>query len=48
MLAGRPLTESLKAGKSGALGFLEERVSVGSSGVKVRVVEAKLAQLTIR
>ena len=47
MLAGRPLTESLKAGKSGALGFLEERVSVGSSGVKVRV-EAKVDQLTIR
>ena len=41
MLEGRPLTESLKAGKSGALGFLEERFSVGSSGVKVRV-EAKV------
>ena len=45
MLEGRPLAESLKAGKSGALGFLGERVSVGSNEVKVRV-EAKLAGST--
>ena len=45
MLEGRPLAESLKAGKSGALGFLEEKVGLGSSGVKVGV-DAKLAGST--
>ena len=54
MLEGRPLTESLKAGKSGALGFLEKKKgqrrftwSQGSSRAKVQA-EAKLDQLTRR
>lgn len=37
------MAESLKAGKSGALGFLKVKVSVGSSGVK-----EKLGRLTMR
>ena len=41
MLEGRSLTESLKAGKSGAFGFLEGTVSVGSSGVKVRWINSQ-------